>query len=192
MNPIVMALTALERFVKSPKVIIALFIGVFAWYLIHVVKETAYAAGYADASTKFLQAQVEQNAEFEKQRVKLEHQVQELQKAVNEKSKVINETTHKDLEVQDAKTESIIADLRADNKRLSISVKRLSAAKATAELAAGVAGDYATSRAELSNEASEFLVRLAGDADRTAIRLQGCQAQLKLNQQAVAEYNAKK
>lgn len=192
MTPISIALHWLSKLVQNPKVLLTLFGLVFIWYVVHQVQKTAYEAGFNAATAQYLELQVKQAQEFEKERQRLEKELQEVQKKLNEKAVVINTDTHEKLEKQDESTKAIIDSLRADNKRLSISVKRLSAAKATAELSAGVAGDYATSRAELSKDSAEFLVRLAGDADRTAIRLQGCQAHIKLLQSSIDEYNAKK
>ncbi len=180
------------RFFQNPKVLIFLFGLVLLAYGGHVIKKTAYEAGYAAATAQFTEQALKDAAVREKERVRLENEIAALTEEVKKKSTAINETVNKDLEKQNDKTESIIADLRADNKRLSINVKRLSAAKATAELAAGVASDHATSRVELSRESSEFLVRLAGRADETAVRLKGCQAHVKLIEETVAQYNAKK
>lgn len=180
------------RVFQNPKVLIGLFVAVLAVYTLHTVKRVAYEAGYAAATQEFTQQALKDAAEREKERVRLEGEIAVLTEKAKQKSTVINETVNKDLEKQNDKTEAIIADLRNDNKRLSINVKRLSAAKATAELAAGVATDHATSRVELSRESSEFLVRLAGRADETAVRLKGCQAHIRLLEETVSEYNAKK
>jgi len=192
MSLIKIALRWLSKLIQNPKVLLALFGVVLIWHVLSQIKSAAYDAGFNAATAQYLELQVKQAQEFEKERQRLEKELLAVQKKLNEKAVVINTDTHEKLEKQDESTKAIIDSLRADNKRLSISVKRLSAAKATAELSASVAGDYATSRAELSKDSAEFLVRLAGDADRTAIRLQGCQAHIKLLQSSIDEYNAKK
>src|SRR5574343_1175341 len=141
MTPISIALHWLSKLVQNPKVLLTLFGLVFIWYVIHQVQKTAYEAGFNAATAQYLELQVKQAQEFEKERQRLETELQAVQKKLNEKATVINTDTHEKLEKQDESTKAIIDSLRADNKRLSISVKRLSAAKATAELSAGVAGD---------------------------------------------------
>jgi hypothetical protein len=73
-------------------------------------------------------------------------------------------TYRKEHEDADQKTEAVVADLRADNRRLRIPVRPdRPAAPAAGGSAAGGPGEEG--RAELTADAAEFLVRLAGRGD---------------------------
>lgn len=77
-----------------------------------------------------------------------------------------------------AEKNRIFADHVAGRQRLSVPIKPASCT--TTSAAANVAGGGAdqTQRAELSNEAAEFLVGLAADADSVAVELNRCADQV--------------
>lgn len=77
-----------------------------------------------------------------------------------------------------AEKNRVFADHAAGRQRLSVPIKPASCTTTIA--AANVAGGGAdqTQRAELSNEAAEFLVGLAADADSVAVELNRCADQV--------------
>lgn len=83
-----------------------------------------------------------------------------------------------DLKHEKAAKDRVIADLRRGDLRLRVPVTcPVSAAGGrTAALGTGTAGRDAGARAELSVEASEFLVGLASEADEVVHQLGACQA----------------
>jgi len=75
----------------------------------------------------------------------------------------------------DAK-DRLIADLRAGNRKLSVPAACPAPGENTLSSAGpGTGGGDATARAELSQEASGFLVELAAEADEVVLQLTACQ-----------------
>lgn len=82
-----------------------------------------------------------------------------------------------DIRRVELKKDRVIADLRAGTQRLRIPIATSPAACSgiTPEAFAAASGRDGGARAELSDEAAEFLVGLASDADEIVEQLKACQ-----------------
>lgn len=175
-------------------------------WVVLVIIALLYVAYSAHASVIFdkgkLTGIVEQTAIFEEEkrimREAYDEEIRRLNKLkvdVESKLQAKLDATNKRLETRleevNREAETTIANLRNRNLRLSIELRDTAANAATTELAAATASRNGARRAELSENAAEFLIGFAARADRVAERLQTCQSTINEYHEAVNEYNRK-
>lgn len=81
-----------------------------------------------------------------------------------------------------AEKNRILTDHVAGRQRLSVPVKAASGTTASAAANPAGGGSDQAQRAELSNEAAEFLVGLAAEADAVAVELNRCATRVEVNE----------
>lgn len=110
---------------------------------------------------------------------------QALSQAIQESFAYLSASFQEKLGHVESRKNSVIADLRSDNLKLRIGIKTAGRASACSsnqpeagEATAAASGHHGTETAELSNEAAEFLIGLASEADKVVEQLTACQGLL--------------
>lgn len=136
----------------------------------------AYCRGSQDADAEW---QAKQNADLVKAQEDLLRANTLNRELTSQNARVTFENTQryqKGIDDANAKNAAVLADLRAHVKRLSIPIKPLECTTGTAVggTSTDPAGTATETRAELSDPASQFLVDLTRDADKTVIKMNTC------------------
>lgn len=182
-------------FLKNPKVVLAIVLLGLLSYLaksgIDSVKETAYLKGVLATDLKWNELMLKQKKAYDLEIVRLNDLARETEAELNSKLVRLESDVKKQFQGALNEKDNLIDKLRSGNLRLSIDLRRTASNAATSDLAAATALRNATYRAELSEEASEFLITYAADADRAAIALGACQETIVSYINAVQDHNQK-
>lgn len=182
-------------FLKDPKILIIIVVlGVVAYSAkatVENIQDASFSAGQAAERAVWIDKERKERLAYDAELKRLTELVNTTEAELEAKLVAIEENAKEELAEVLNEQKVTIAKLRTGNLRLSIDLRHTAAQAATAELAGATAVRHATYRAELSEAASEFLIGLAADADRTAVMLTQCQTTVTTYLEAVEEYNRK-
>lgn len=147
--------------------------GAAAWLMSLVV---VYDAGKTAERTAWQGRESAELVSANRAIVDLEQQVKAVHLAQSDRLASVADQYEKEKQHEFQKRDRYIADLRADNLRLRDPGSKNTAVGTSDGVAPGTGQCDGQAGSQFSIEASEFLLRLTGEADEVAIQLAACQA----------------
>lgn len=154
-----------------------------AYYAVNSAYSWAYDNGVTDERVKWQEKELDRTSQASAEIMRLSGIIKKHERDMAARDAQISAEFQERTKNAEAKTNAIIASLRADNLRLRDPGKTGAApgvrlSESGDGTAAALSRYYGETGAELSVEASEFLIELTGEADEVVEQLTACQSAL--------------